>query len=402
MAGLKRGLELHDVIVVGGGPVGSHVAFKLAGMGYDVLLLEQKERLGERVCCAGIIGQECFSSFAINSNLILRKASSAKVYSPSGRLIRLWREENQACIIDRAALDLSMASRAKAAGAEYGLNSPVKDIQVMDDRVIIKTARNGNEFNPEARVAVIASGFGSKLIGRLGLGKPGDFVVGAQVKVEARDIDEVEVYLGREVAPGFFAWLVPTSTPQALVGLLSRSNPRKYLRKLLSFLKASGKIGYNDEELGCRGITIKPLKRTYGRRLIVAGDAAGQVKPTTGGGIYFGLLSAEIAAHNLHRALEKNDLSARSLSGYQQEWKKKLGKELSICYWARRFYENLSDRQVDRIFDIIKDNGIDEALLKADDLSFDWHGRAILKVVRQRVLTRALATMKIPFRIGLS
>ncbi len=392
---------MHDVIVVGGGPIGSHVACKLAGVGYDVLVLEKRERLGEWVCCAGIISQECFVSFAIDSNLVLRRANSARIFSPSGRLIRLWREENQAYIIDRAAFDLFMTSRAETTGAEYILNSAVKDIQVMDDRVVVEANQNGNRLNHEARVAVIATGFGSRLIEKLGLGKPGDFVVGAQAEVEARDIDEIEVYLGWEVAPGFFAWMVPTSSPKALVGLLSRSKPREYLRKLLSVLKAAGKISYNDDKISSRGITIKPLKKTYKQRLIVVGDAAGQVKPTTGGGIYFGLLSAEIATHNLHRALKKNELSARSLAGYQQEWRKKLGKELSICYQARRFYESLSDSHIDRIFDIIKDNGIDEALLKEDELSFDWHGKAILKIARQRALTKALATIKLPFRIGL-
>jgi len=108
-----------------------------------------------------------------------------------------------------------------------------------------------------------------------------------------------------------------------------------------------------------------------------------------------------MAANNLHRALEKDDLSARSLANYEREWKRQLGQELNICYWARRFYERLSDRQIDRIFDITMANGIDESLLKADDLSFDWHGKAILRVARQKALAKALAAMKIPFQIGL-
>jgi len=133
---------------------------------------------------------------------------------------------------------------------------------------------------------------------------------------------------------------------------------------------------------------------------VVVGDAAGQVKPTTGGGIYYGLLCADIAANNLHRALENDDLSARNLASYEREWKKKLGRELKIGYWARKLYEHLSDRQIDRIFDIIKSNGIDEALLKKDDLRFDWHGEVILKLLGHRVLSKAIEVMKIPLRIG--
>ena len=149
-----------------------------------------------------------------------------------------------------------------------------------------------------------------------------------------------------------------------------------------------------------RGISLKPLARTYGRRLVVVGDAAGQVKPTTGGGIYYGLLCADIAASNLHRALDNDDLSAKNLASYEREWKKKLGRELKIGYYARKFYEHLSDKQIDRIFDIIKSNGIDEALLKADDLSFDWHGEVILRLLGHRVLSKAIEMMKMPFRIG--
>ena len=70
---------MYDVIVVGGGPVGSYVAYKLAGMGHDVVVLEQKEKLGGRVCCAGIISQECVNSFDIDDSVVLRRVSSAKL-----------------------------------------------------------------------------------------------------------------------------------------------------------------------------------------------------------------------------------------------------------------------------------------------------------------------------------
>ena len=389
---------MHDVIVIGGGPVGSYVARKLAGVGYDVLVLEKRKGLGEPVCCTGIISQNCFDTFNIDSNLILRKANSARIFSPTGKLIRLCRRKNQACIIDRAAFDSSMVERAGAAGARYLFNNTAENVEIEIDRIVVKTSGNSDKLEYEARVVVIATGFGSKLIGRVGLGRYGDVVVGAQVEVGNPSIDEIEVYMGSEVAPGFFAWLVPTSPQKALVGLLSRYNPKEYLKKLLTSLGTEEKIHYDGGKIDCRGITIKPPVRTYGRRLIVVGDAAGQVKPTTGGGIYFGLLSAEIAARNMITALEKNDLSAKRLSNYQREWKKELGQELKICYWARKLYERFSDEQIDRIFDITIDNGIDKALLEAEDLSFDWHGRAILRLARQKALTKPLKAMRIPLK----
>jgi len=391
---------LYDVIVVGGGPVGSYVAYKLAGMGHDVVVLERKEKLGEPVCCAGIISQECVNSFAIDDSVVLRRVSSAKLFSPSGRMLRLWRQETQVCIVDRAAFDMAIANWAQGKGAQYVLNSLVRDIEVGSDGVRVEAAQQGEGLNFEARAVVIATGFGSRLVGGLGLGKIGDFIMGAQAEVETIGVDEVEVYFGQEVAPDFFAWLVPTSPLKALVGLLSRRSPGRYLRKLISSLLAQGKIVSDEAELSHRGIPLKPLARTYGRRLVVVGDAAGQVKPTTGGGIYYGLLCADIAANNLHRALDDDDLSARNLASYEREWKKKLGRELKICYWARKFYEHLSDRQVDKVFDIIKSNGIDEVLLKADDLSFDWHGEVILRLLGHRVLSKTIKAMKIPFRIG--
>ena len=393
-------MKLYDAVIIGGGPVGSYVAYKLARVGYGVVVLEQKERLGGKVCCTGIIGRECVSSFAVDGSVILRQANSARLFPPSGRWLRLWRQETQACIIDRAAFDVAIGSQAQDAGAEYVLNRLVGDIEVRDDRVRIEAVRQGEKLNFEARLVIIATGFGSTLAERLGLGKVSDFVIGAQAEVKTIGVDEVEVYFGQEIAPGFFAWLVPTSPQTARVGLLSRRGPGLYLKRLILSLMAQGKIASAEAELSYGGIPLKPLARTHSERLVVVGDAAGQVKPTTGGGIYYGLLCADIAANNLHRALESDDLSARGLASYEREWRRKLGRELKIGYWARKFYERLSDQQIDRIFDIIKSNGIDEALLEAKDLSFDWHGEAVLRLIGHRAVAKAIEMIKIPFKAG--
>lgn len=389
---------MHNVIVVGGGPVGSYLAYRLADMGYEVVVLERKEKIGDRVCCTGIIGRECARDFPLADNVVLRQANSARLFSPCGRAQRVWRQEPQAFIIDRPAFDQDMADRAKGKGVSYVLGSLVSQVRVDNKRIVVEATHQGEAFRFEAKVAIIASGFGLRLTERLGLGQVSDFVAGARAEV-VTNVDEVEVYFGQSVAPGFFAWLVPTSSHRALAGLLSRRSPGAYLKNLLSSLKAQGKIDSTEVKLSYGGIPLKPLSRTYADRMLVVGDAAGQVKPTTGGGIYYGLLCADIAANVLHQGLKSDNLSARYLAKYEREWKRRLGRELAIGYWARKFYERLSDSQIEKMFDIITATGMDKALSEAEDLSFDWHGEVVLRLLRQRAVAKAIDATKMPISL---
>ncbi len=389
---------MYDIAVIGAGPAGSQVAFRLAEKGHSVVVVERKRRLDEPVCCTGIISQECIRSFEIGKDVIHRQANSARIFSPSGKVISVRRQEPQASIVDRPALNLASGSRAENQGAEYLLDTMVRAIEVRNDGVSLEVECFGKKSDSiEAKVAVIAAGFGSKLVEETGFGRVEDFVMGVQADVAANGIDMVEVYLGEEVAPGFFAWLVPTSPGRALIGLLSRKNPADYLRELMLSLVSQGRIATADVEFSYGGIPLKTPARTYTDRAIVVGAAAGQVKPTTGGGVYYGLLCADIAAENLHRALENDTLSAKSLAGYEREWRRKLGRELRVGYWARKFYERLSDSQIDRIFDIVQSNGIDKALAEANDLSFDWHGRVVLKLIGFRALSQVFGAVSFPF-----
>jgi len=390
---------MHDVIIVGGGPAGSHVARGLAEKGHQVLVLEKKSRVGEKVCCTGIIGQECVNTFSIDDKVILRKVNSAALFSPSGNSLHLYRQEPQACVLDRSAFDIFMAERAQHSGAEYNFNSRVTGIITESDHASVSVSCRGKEFKIPAKAVVIASGFSPGLNERLGLGTFKDFTTGAQAEVETPGIDEVEVYFG-DMAPGFFAWLVPTTPSMARVGLLARQEAGLYLKKWLALLAKRGKIASAEAKLSYGGIPLKPPTRTYGERMIAVGDAAGQVKPTSGGGIYYGLLSAEIAADTLHKALADDDLSSRRLARYERAWRRKLGRELRAGYWARKLFERLSDRQIDLIFEIIKAGGIDEALLKAEDLSFDWHSRTIIRLLKYQMVAKTLEVIKLPFRSG--
>lgn len=377
--------ELFDTIVIGAGPVGSYAAQLLAVCGFNVAVLEDHERIGEPMQCTGIIGVECFERFDLSTESVLRKARSAKLFSPSGKIIRLHSERPQAYIVDRSAFDRMLADSAMVRGAKYFTSNKVTGIEIAADRVSLSTD-TGETF--ESRTAIIASGFYSKLTQKLGLGKYRYFTTGAQAEVtinEGSALDEIEIYFDQNLAPGFFAWLVPTSPQRALVGLFSLKASKKHLRRLLQTLYDRGRIASSEVEITHGAIPLQPLNKTYCERIIVAGDAAGQVKPISGGGVYFGMICARIAADVMKTALTENDFSERSMSVYQTRWQKEIGRELRNGYYARRIYEKLNNRLIDNLFDLSLKKSLHEIINESEDISFDWHGRALSEFMRQAV-----------------
>ena len=375
--------QFYDVIIVGAGPAGSYIAYKLASSGHDVAVFEEKSASGLNVCCTGIISTECFQSLGLGTEVILNEVNSAKFFSPSGRCLRLQTEKVQAYVVNRLLLDKAITSKAQSRGAQYFFSSPVTNIITGKDRIQVETSCSGAREIFGARAVVLANGFRPKLPRKLGLGKIKSFLIGAQAEIEVRNVDEFEVYLGQEIAPGAFAWLVPTSANKAHVGLLATSQAKLHLRKFLDNLFGRGRITSQEVKIGQKAIPVGTLARSYGDRVLVIGDAAGQVKPTTGGGIYFGHLGAQIAARVLDEALNSDNLTAGQLSCYQKQWKVKMGEELSRGYWTRWAYGKLSDRQIERIFNILNSDGMAEALLNPGKFSFDWHSKLILAVLRR-------------------
>lgn len=388
-----------DVIVIGGGVVGSYLAGRLAGIGYAVTVIEKKPEIGGPVCCTGIISRECVAGFRIDEDIVLRRYKSAMLISPDKKVISLQRPEVQACVVDRGALDSMMAERAQAAGAAFIYNSPVIHIDIADDGAAVSLSRNGKESKINGSLIVDASGFNSGIAAKLGCGKPSDFVMGAQTTVTTNGTDEVEVYFDREIAPGFFSWLVPVSGNKALAGLMARHNVKGYLRSLLAWLTEAGKIKSASSDITVRGIPLKPLAGTYGKRFLICGSAAGQVKPLTGGGIYYGLLCADSAAETIHQAMLSNDFSAGRLAGYEKAWRKKLGHEIRRSYQARLVFERLNNRQLSKAFDITARAGLIDAILADPEVSFDWHGDLAGRIMRQKALSGVLALVKSSFRL---
>ena len=369
-------MNCYDVLVVGGGPVGSWVAYRLAGRGHRVAVLEQRKEPGKPTCCTGIVGRECVERFGIPPEIIEREANSACFFSPSGKSLRVQREEVQAYVLNRSALDSYLAQQARQAGADYFFSYPAEEAVASAGRVEVRSRKG--YFTGQA--LVLATGAELRLLAKLGLRRNNALAFGAQIEVET-NVEEVEVYFGRELAPGFFAWLVPLSGGRGLAGLLAQRNPQVHLKRFLERLASQGKLSVVGEA-SFRTIPLSPPPRTYEDGLLVVGTAAGQVKPTTGGGIYFGLLAAEAAVETLQRAFSTGDLSRKGLAPYERAWKNKLGPELQIGRLARKWFEALSDSQIEWVFEFVVKRRLHELLLRSPQLSFDWHSKALLLGLR--------------------
>jgi digeranylgeranylglycerophospholipid reductase len=379
-----------DVIIIGAGIAGCYAACALAQLGYDVCVLEKNTKAGSKSSCTGIISGECLGLLPAGRGAVQFEAYSAKVYSPSGQYIRIERDTPQAYVLDRPSLDRSMARQALENGACLHFSTLATSIKVDNESAEVHATHLNEPVVFKGGVILIASGSGTTLTRDAGLGQIHEFAQGAQAEVGCKNLNEVEIYSGAAVAPGLFSWLVPAGKSHAKAGLLCRGNPRPYINALLSRLERQGRITMERHDIKYGAVPLKPLGKTYGERLLVVGDAAGQVKPTTGGGIYFGILCAGMAVTTMHEALCAGNLSARGLSSYQRRWHKMLKQELSIDYWAHRFYRGLDDKQVEHVFNVIERHGIHESILASPDITFDWHGKVIFDALKYRSLQRSL------------
>ena len=123
------------------------------------------------------------------------------------------------------------------------------------------------------------------------------------------------------------------------------------------------------------------LSKTYGDRVLAVGEAAGQVKTTTGGGIFFGLLCSDFAAEVLGARIRENHLSSHGLFEYEKLWKNAIQKEILVGYYTRKICERLSDSQIESMFQIAKSDGVLPLIKKKGN--FDWQSEVILALAKR-------------------
>jgi digeranylgeranylglycerophospholipid reductase len=370
----------YDVAVVGAGPAGSRTAQVLAARGLRVALLERDQAPGTPVHCTGIVSTECFERYAFPEHLVLRDISSFVLRSPSGRGAPVRRRAVQARVLDRVGLDRELALRAVAAGAELVTSARVVSVDRRGSRTDLLAQVDGTPMRLSARAAVLATGYGSALSRRLGFSVGQEVVSGCQAVVSAPDVDELEVFTGDALGRGGFGWLVPWKPGTALVGLLSRTRTVDHMRALIARLQDEGRVGPVEQIFHCRAIPVGIPHHAVAEGMLAVGDVVGQVKPTSGGGIYYGLLAADAAADVLASALERGEASATALAPYEKRWRALLEPEISQGVLLRRALEGLPEPVVEHLHRLLRVPGVQRLLIAP---SFDWHSGPLTRVLRR-------------------
>ena len=367
---------MYDVIVVGGGPIGGYTAYQLADQGFEVCLFEEDDEVGKNVICTGVIGTEAFKRFNLPRTAILSRIKSIIFFSPSFLTFDYTPSDAFAYVVDRHIFDSKILELAREKGVEVHLGRQVRGVKIEDSFGEVEIYGEDSLIKKlRAKVLVLATGVKYQLHKSLGLSPPPAFLQGVQAETEVKDLSHTEIYLGSEVCPGSFAWAVPLNHQRARIGLLTEKRGTFYLN---NFLKSmfEDRINEQDPRILQKSIAHGPVQRSVSDRVLAVGEAAGQVKTTTGGGIYYGLLCSEIAAEVLKQSFYKENLSFRQLVKYENLWKSKLGKELRVGKLARKIMGKLSDPQIDRIFKFLQKKAKIKELMERK-VKFDYHSDLI-------------------------
>lgn len=363
----------YDVITVGGGPSGAYVSYLLAKEGLKVLLLDKGKPAHK--LCTGVISEEAFQAFPLSRRCILREISSIEFVAPDGEGFTYEHPAPFAHAVDRTAFDSMLIDMAQRAGVNFLGEAMVNSLEVTKDKAKVHYEKNG-QFVAEAWSLVLAAGLNQRLLNMVGL-RPPDNLNGIQLEVGYHEQEQVKVFLGNKIAPGSFAWVVPLGAGKARIGLSTHERVTPYFDQFLKSLGIKGEI----DTVRPRPIPYGMAPQTYAHRTLVVGDAAGQVKTTTGGGIYYGILGAEIAAQVLKEAFSKSDFSEENLRTYEERWKAKLAPEIEMGLKLREIFSTIGDERITSLINLARNDGI--ATLLQLQAKFDWHRRFFMFLLRR-------------------
>jgi len=354
----------YDVIIAGGSVAGLICAREVARNNHSVLVIEEDYEIGTPEHCGGLVSTTGLEELGI---IPFRKTfdhliDSAEIHAPNGNSFSINSKKQKVAEISRRELDKQLAHQAQKNGAVIKVRNSFQEITDKGIRT--------NEGEIECTIFVDARGV-SSLIHKDRTG----ILSSAQYEIYADWIKKgrVEVFLDQEKYPGFFAWVIPSDEGKGKIGVAGKGiNVAETIEK---FLQTKG--NYSTVRKIYAPIWIKgPIEEFVNGKTVTVGDAAGQAKPTTAGGIYSSGMGGMYAGQAISKYLESKERS--DLEEYQKRWTEKFGKEFEKQLFARKILERLDNNTINKLFESISPEIIKEISEKDD---FDFHTGSIVKLL---------------------
>lgn len=347
--------------------MGSTVAAQASTL--RTVVVEEHEAVGSPVQCTGLVHPRVVE-MADARDTVLNTITNLRLFFPGGRAVEVPSDEAKAVVIDRRRFDEVLSQRAADEGADVLTGHRFEGFARAGGKLKVRLDGPQGEVFVTTSVVVGADGYKSGVAKAAGLGPCKEVVRGIQADLDLRLEDQatVEVHVGRDVAPGFFAWVLPCGD-RTRVGLGVSKDHGTPSGHLASFLKRRGLDGAKRDRLISGAIPIGPPKRTVADNVMLVGDAAGQAKPLSGGGLFTGMRAARWAAQTAVEAIDGNDLSERSLSAYEERWRADIGKELERGLLIRKVFVGLTDKKLDEVGRML-DREDAKAVLATGDIDY--------------------------------
>ena len=355
---------MYDVVVAGGSISGLLASREIAKKGYSVLVLEEGFEVGSPEHCGGLVSKNALRELEIepSQKTFDSEIECAKIFSPKGKEITINSKKQQIIVINRRELDKQAARQARDNGAEISVKTSFQEK--------IENGVRTSNGEIECRYLVDCRGV-SRLVNKDRDG----ILLTAQYEVYADWIKngQVEVYFDQKKYPEFFAWIIPSGKGVGKIGVSGKGINTS--TSIDEFLKSKGDFSTIRKIFA--PIWIKgPIKKFVEDNIVIVGDAAGQAKPTTAGGIFSCGMAGIFAGRAIAKALETKNSSA--LADYEKQWKEKFGKEFEKQNLARKVLARLDNDTVNKLFNSITPE-IEEDIANKED--FDFHTSSILRLL---------------------
>jgi digeranylgeranylglycerophospholipid reductase len=264
---------MYDVLVVGGGPAGLTAARTCAERGLSTLCIEEHGTIGHPVQCAGLLSLKAWEECRVSRRSILHEVKGARFVTSCGKMYTLNAGAPQACVVDRGMLDRELAATALSEGAELRLRTAAR--QITGSGVITTGVRGREEV--EARMIIAADGVRSGIARKQGFPRSPVLLSGLQAEIRY-EMDPAYVEVHPHASPDFFGWVIPLGGNRVRVGLCGEMGVKDRFDQFISRYQSSC------IHLVSGAIPLGVMPRTYGKKTLYVGDAAGLVKPTSEGG----------------------------------------------------------------------------------------------------------------------